>query len=136
MIRIYTDGASQGNPGKSASGWAIYNDGKLIKEGIAYNGIKTNNYAEYMAMILALEWCSKNISSSEKIEIYSDSRLATMQASGKFKVKSASLQELNSRLMGLAKKFREVKFINVPRENANIAKVDAALSIYLSKQRI
>jgi len=59
-LYIYTDGASRGNPGKSASGYLILDSSNkpLLKE-VFYNGRKTNNFAEYMAIIAALEKVAK-----------------------------------------------------------------------------
>ena len=63
---IYTDGAARGNPGESASGFSIFDaSGKEVASSSFYNGIKTNNFAEYTAIIRALEWCEANLKSPE-----------------------------------------------------------------------
>ena len=49
-IIIYTDGGSRNNPGDAALG-VVINDKKYSK----YIGIKTNNEAEYEAIIFALK---------------------------------------------------------------------------------
>ena len=55
-IEIYTDGAARGNPGASASGYVIYDpSGRQLAKNTIYNGIKTNNQAEYIAIIAALK---------------------------------------------------------------------------------
>ena len=52
QIIIYTDGGSRGNPGPSALGVAM---GAPINKGYSkYLGKKTNNEAEYEAVIFAL----------------------------------------------------------------------------------
>ena len=50
-IKIYTDGGSRGNPGPSATGYVISNNGNVLEEGGRYLGITTNNQAENQAMI-------------------------------------------------------------------------------------
>ena len=67
---IYTDGAARGNPGESASGFSIFDaSGKEVASSSFYNGIKTNNFAEYTAIIRALEWCEANLKSPERFEL-------------------------------------------------------------------
>ncbi len=72
-IKIYCDGACQGNPGRAGSGLAIYdekNKPTLLYGEFTANG--TNNSAElnalYKALLLALE------SNSSKVTIYCDSK--------------------------------------------------------------
>ncbi|MEM3841428.1 MAG: ribonuclease HI family protein [Candidatus Micrarchaeaceae archaeon] len=133
FIQIFTDGAARGNPGRSASGYMIYEDGKLIKEEFLYNGIKTNNFAEYTAIIKALEWVLGNIGSECSVTVNSDSELVVKQANGLYKVKSKSMAELNLRLRKLMGSFSSVKLVNRRREDPGIVKVDAALNMLLDK---
>ena len=53
VLNVFTDGASRGNPGKAGIGVAIYRDKELILELHEYVGIRTNNEAEYLALIKA-----------------------------------------------------------------------------------
>ncbi|MDE1823627.1 MAG: reverse transcriptase-like protein, partial [Candidatus Micrarchaeota archaeon] len=56
LLTIYTDGASRSNPGESASGFQILDENsRQLLEKAFYNGIRTNNEAEYIAIIAALE---------------------------------------------------------------------------------
>jgi ribonuclease HI len=129
-ISVYTDGASRKNPGPSASGFAVYVGGKLLREHAEYNGIATNNYAEYRAVILALEWCASNMQDRE-IELYADSQIVIRQVNGSYKTKSASLKPMNDRVRSLAKKFKSIKFSNLSREDKRISRVDKNLNILL-----
>ncbi len=54
---VYTDGASRSNPGHSASGYIVFEDGMEVARNAVYIGKRTNNYAEYIAVINALKWC-------------------------------------------------------------------------------
>lgn len=137
-ITIYTDGAARGNPGESASGYIIYGNGKeIFKKHEEYNGMKTNNYAEYNAIILALDWCLKNMGDPEELDItlYSDSQLVVKQLNGVYKVKSLDLLELNDRAKMMIRNFGAFKVINVPRENPGIVIVDAALNHFLDMRK-
>ncbi len=138
-LTIYTDGASRGNPGMSASGYQIYDEkGELIAKNEIYNGEKTNNYAEYNAIINALIWCKDNIKSLNQvdIELHSDSKLVVNQINGNYKIKSPNMYELNQKVQDLIKNFKSVKFINEPREVIGISKVDKAINIFLDKKTL
>lgn len=69
MIKIYTDGAAQGNPGRGGYGIILkYNDHyKELSEGFR---LTTNNRMELLAVIVALESIKKQ---GIPITIYSDS---------------------------------------------------------------
>jgi ribonuclease HI len=133
-IYIYTDGASRGNPGKSASGYLILDSSNkpLLKE-VFYNGRKTNNFAEYMAIIAALEKVAKLYGYENNITLTSDSEVAVKQINGLYKVKEKHLKELNKRVIGLAWKFKSCKFQNAKRENRYIAMVDRELNRFLDE---
>jgi len=129
-LTIYTDGASRGNPGKSASGFIAIENGKIIYKMAYYNGIATNNFAEYKAIIKALEWCIANINDHENasLKIVSDSQVVVRQINGLYKVKSKNLAKLHQKVMALAAKFREVRFENVGRENKFVSFVDRMIN--------
>ena len=133
-LYIYTDGASRGNPGKSASGYIILDSSNkpLLKE-VFYNGRKTNNFAEYMAIIAALEKVAKLYGYENNVTLTSDSEVAVKQINGLYKVKEKHLKELNKRVIELASKFKSCKFQNAKRENKFIAMVDRELNRFLDK---
>ena len=132
-IYIYTDGAARGNPGRSGSGFIIMDSGKIIKESVSYNGIKTNNYAEYKAIIDALAWCMKSIAnhSEAEVTVTSDSELVIKQLNGQYAVKSEDMRVLNAKVRDLALKFRSVAFRNVRRSNRYITRVDKNINVFL-----
>ena len=70
MIRIYTDGAAQGNPGPGGYG-TILKFGSHVKELSQGFRLTTNNRMELMAVIIGLEAIKKNDLS---IMIFSDSK--------------------------------------------------------------
>lgn len=72
-LRIYCDGACSGNPGKSGSGLAIYEDEK--KPVLLYGAADkrgTNNTAELKALLKALVLASE--ASHARVDILSDSK--------------------------------------------------------------
>ncbi|MCL4383209.1 MAG: ribonuclease HI family protein [Candidatus Marsarchaeota archaeon] len=132
-FEVYTDGAARGNPGQSASGFSIYKNDILIKKFLKFNNIKTNNYAEYNAIILALVWCSKNLRQEDTIKFYSDSELVVNQINQRFKIKAKHLIKLFNRVNELKKHFENISFIHVNRANQKISLVDKSLNQFLDR---
>lgn len=137
-VTIYTDGASRNNPGISASGYLIFDDkSNVIAKSSVYNGILTNNEAEYNAIFLALEWCAKNLDNLKEVDIklFSDSELVVSQLNGTYKIKSKNLKESNKKVKDVESKFKLVIYTNVSRENEFISKVDKALNQLLDSMQ-
>jgi ribonuclease HI len=126
---IYTDGASRGNPGNSASGYHIYDEHySLVKKYSFYNGKITNNAAEYIAIVTALREMLALFGSGVEIELYCDSRLVINQLAGNFKVKNEKLKELNFEAKDCLNKFKHFSLVNPRRENKYIQLVDKDLN--------
>jgi ribonuclease HI len=70
MIRIYTDGAAQGNPGPGGYG-VVMKYGSHVKELSQGYRLTTNNRMELMAVIVGLESIKKE---GFNVTIYSDSK--------------------------------------------------------------
>ncbi|MHB1866510.1 MAG: ribonuclease HI [Thermoplasmata archaeon] len=75
----------------------------------------TNNVAEYVGAIRALEFLARS-GYSGPVEIRGDSQLVIRQSTGEYAVRTAHLKPLHDRLMELTKSFEEVRFRWVPRE--------------------
>jgi ribonuclease HI len=91
---LFVDGASRNNPGPSGAGIYIQKNGTLIiKEGY-YLGIKTNNQAEYLALLLGLFILVEYVKAGENIRIVSDSQLLVRQITGIYKVREPHLKAL------------------------------------------
>lgn len=93
-ISIYTDGGARGNPGISGYGVVVLDEvGKVIYEESKFLGIKTNNEAEYMALVAALTWLNENWSDQKLtyVNFFSDSQLMVRQMQGIYKVKAPNL---------------------------------------------
>ena len=94
-IIIHTDGGSRGNPGKAAIGVHIASEEKLLFEVAEYIGIKTNNGAEYSAVVRGLEYLvqQKQTLTPSTIEWFSDSKLVVEQLSKRWKIKDARMRQ-------------------------------------------
>jgi len=122
-LRVYSDGASRGNPGVSAIAFMILaEDGKLLEKSSRYVGIRTNNQAEYEALLVAFEAASKL--SRQEVTCYMDSQLVVKQLKGEYQVKNPELKTLWLKVIGLTKNFQKVSFVNVPRTEPHIQVVD------------
>jgi ribonuclease HI len=64
-----------------------------------------------------------------------DSELVVKQLSGEYRVKNIELVTLWQKVQEIKKKFREVKFVNVPRTHVVIQKVDELVNLTLDKER-
>jgi ribonuclease HI len=92
--KLFVDGASRNNPGPSGAGMYIEKDDILeIKEGY-YLGIKTNNQAEYLALLFGLFMLEEHFHTGDTVKIISDSQLLVRQLNGVYKVKQPHLQPL------------------------------------------
>jgi ribonuclease HI len=116
MITIFTDGGSRSNPGEAGIGVYAHNDTGVVFELSEYLGVQTNNYAEYVAVIRALEECVVRGLTEDVIQFKLDSKLVVEQVQGNWKVKEATLKPLVAKVHELLLQFKEVTFTHIPRE--------------------
>jgi ribonuclease HI len=121
-IVMYTDGGSRGNPGPAAVGVYIETLEKKIGECI---GIKTNNDAEYEALILGLQklklFLGKDKAKKARVECFLDSELVVRQLNHEYKLKEPRIQQYFLEIWNLMLEFKEVSFAHIPREKNKIA---------------
>ena len=122
-IIIYTDGGARSNPGPAAIGIVIQETSdkrQATKEYSKFLGTKTNNEAEYEAVIFALkkvkQLIGKEKTAKSEIEIKSDSELLVNQLSGRFKIKEKNLIPYFIEIWNLKQDFGEVNFFLIRRE--------------------
>jgi ribonuclease HI len=129
MFKIFTDGGSRGNPGKSAAGGVIYSpDGTILAEVSQYLGDnKTNNNAEYQGLILTLEKFL-TLGLSGPCTVHLDSLLVVNQVLGLWKVNAPDLIPLHEKAQALVKKIG-ANIRHVPRNQNKIA--DALVNLAL-----
>lgn len=93
---LFVDGASRNNPGPSGAGIYIEKNGVLIIKQGYYLGLKTNNQAEYLALLLGLFILDEHVKKNEKVHIVSDSQLLVRQLTHIYKVKDQQLKKLHA----------------------------------------
>jgi|Deesub1362A_J573_1020465.scaffolds.fasta_scaffold00019_198 ribonuclease HI len=84
-------------------------------------GAVTNNQAEYMALLKAL-----NLALAEKVntvKVYSDSELLVRQLAGEYRVKDPQLRKLHKEVSRLVKRFEKFSVQWVPREKNEAGKL-------------
>ena len=115
-LRLRADGGARGNPGPAAVGVVIEDDqGLRLRTFHRYLGEKTNNQAEYQALIDGLraiaDW------KPDRLEVFLDSKLVVEQVNGAWKVKEPELKELHLQATELLKQFGDrVTVKHVKRE--------------------
>lgn len=113
-LTIYTDGASRGNPGPAAAAAIFYRGGKRINKKSALLGEKTNNQAEYEALIMALSEAKKI--KAKAVSCFLDSEFVVRQLNHKYKIKDEKIVPLFIKVWNLSLDFDVVKFSHIPRE--------------------
>ena len=123
VFRVFSDGASRGNPGRAAVAFIILSDHNTIAlKGSKVIGVKTNNQAEYEAVIFALE--SAQQLQTRILSCYLDSLLVVNQLNGVYKVSNPQLRQLWSQVLERARAYDQVTFNHVSRDNRHIKVVD------------
>ena len=112
---VHTDGAARGNPGPAAIGIVVEDaHGHIIYEASRSLGIKTNNEAEYLALIAALEYLRE--ARAREADFYLDSELVVRQLKGEYRVKEPRLKVLHGRALLLLNAVPRHAVHHVPRE--------------------
>jgi ribonuclease HI len=119
---VHTDGAARGNPGPAAIGIVVEDEsGHTVYESSRTLGVHTNNEAEYLAIIAALQYL-REIRAKEA-DFYLDSELVVRQLNGQYKVKEPRLQSLHGQATMLLNAVPTHTIRHVPR--AKNARADA-----------
>jgi ribonuclease HI len=114
LLTINIDGASRGNPGPAAYAYVITGDSHPLIEEAGTLETATNNFAEYTALVRALERAAEL--GGERLIIRSDSELLVKQMNGLYRVKNEQLRRLYERARELQGRFHSVSLVHVVRE--------------------
>ena len=121
-IKIFTDGGSRGNPGPAGIGVYVETLDKKYGE---YIGEKTNNEAEYEALIFGLKkiksLIGKEKAKKTEVECYLDSELVVKQLNHEYKLSEKHIQDLFIKVWNLMPDFQKVSFCHIMREENKIA---------------
>ena len=111
----HIDGGARGNPGPAGYGVHLtLPDGTVWDEVWGYLGERTNNVAEYAALLAALEYALR--SGAASLQVRSDSQLLVRQMLGRYRVKNLGLRPLFQRAREGAARLRTFKIEHVYRE--------------------
>jgi ribonuclease HI len=133
QLLIFSDGGSRGNPGPAASAFIVLSEKReMLMKNARYIGLRTNNQAEYEALILALEFAVEI--EAEEVICHLDSELVAKQLTGEYTIKNAELKKSWRRVQELTKKFKKISYVNVPRTHLKIQTVDALVNEVLDKE--
>lgn len=123
-IKVFTDGASRGNPGMAGAGILI--EIQSVNYSLSlYLGKKTNNEAEYLALFLAIQYLHRLIDQKLDNEQVAnshavfclDSKLVVEQMSDRWKIKDERMSHLAKKCKEQLKEMKiSAEFIHVKRE--------------------
>ncbi len=114
-IVAYCDGGSRGNPGPAGFGVYIQDSaGRVLAELSEYLGARTNNFAEYSALLAALEFAITN--GHRSLRVVSDSELMVKQMKGQYRVNSPELRPLYEEARRRASQVEHFQIQHVLRE--------------------
>lgn len=113
-MTVFIDGGAVGNPGPAGAGIYFEHQGEPWVGLFEYLGHRTNNYAEYSALLKALEYGIKH--GFRRLEVYSDSQLLVRQLSGEYRVKNQVLKTLHRKAQTLIGQFDYFNIHHIPRE--------------------
>jgi len=132
MIVTNSDGGARGNPGPGAIGVLIRNDDSIVEMYSEKVGKVTNNVAEYLGLIKALQLAATY--TKDEITCYLDSELIVKQLLGNYRVKNETLMKLFLEVQKLQENFKKIKYIHVRRNDAFQKMVDALLNMELDEE--
>ena len=115
---LFTDGACEFNdeykPVNAGIGGVLKLKDKALFSFSENIGVKTNNEAEYLALIKGLNLCLEN--KILNISIFADSELVVKQINGSYKVKNERMADLHKRTHELLSKFNSWNINHVFRD--------------------
>jgi len=118
-IRIEIDGSSRHNPGPSGIGVRVTDGGRTVREVSRRVGIRTNNQAEYLALLCGLEIARDY--PGRQVVVQTDSELLQRQLSGRYRVRNPGLKALHQKAQALLARLPGVRVVHVPREENRAA---------------
>jgi ribonuclease HI len=116
----YIDGASLGNPGPAGIGVVFFDgEAKPIRQFAKYVGETTNNVAEYLALVYALQEAHQI--GCLRVRVKTDSELLARQLNGQYKVRDAQLRLLYDLAHHLTQGFAAWHIEHIPRTQNRLA---------------
>lgn len=121
LIEVWYDGACEPvNPGgHGGGGYIIKRNGYEMHRGMIYLPAGpeiSNNVAEYSGIREALKWMIETKHTNHAVLVRGDNMMSVMQMAGKWKAKRGRYIPLYLECRELAKNFRNITFMWIPRE--------------------
>ncbi len=114
-LKIYIDGAARKNPGPAGSGVCLKKGEETVFEQGFFLGDRTNNQAEYFALLISVFFIEQYAKKTDLILIYSDSQLLVRQMLGMYVVRDPVLKKMKQIAQEMLLGYN-VKFCHVYRE--------------------
>lgn len=118
-VIAFTDGGARGNPGPAGVGIYITKDGQMVKEMKQAIGNATSNFAEYYAVMLALQTLKQiygKATMTTQFEIRLDSELVKKQLSGEYQINEPGLVPMFIEIHNMrVSTFPNIFFTHLPR---------------------
>ena len=115
---VYIDGASRGNPGPAGVG-VVFMDPAGVRQFSKYLGETTNNVAEYLALVYALQEALQ--AGYAALTVKTDSELLARQVNGQYRVRDGQLRLFHDLALHLAQGFRQCRVEHIPRTENRLA---------------
>jgi len=127
---INTDGAAMPNPGPAGIGAILHDEkGNTVAEISQYIGNSTNNKAEFLALIAALEKALEL--RADHVDLRIDSELLVRQIEGKYR--SKLMKKLYEQTLSLLDEFQSFTIQHIPREQNKEADALSRRALRLSR---
>lgn len=120
-LRVYCDGGI-GDRQKATGLGVVIRDERNEILGLVKQTLPpmTNNEAEYAALVLALKTVGSRYR-SQRLIVFMDSETVVGQMRGQFLVRSPTLKQWHSQACRLARRFPEIVYTHIPREQNRLA---------------
>lgn len=133
-IVIFADGGSRGNPGPAAYGYVVFEEGETrlahdlnnlemwkatltrVIDGAEFIGVNTNNQAEWLGVVKAIQKVCDVYGNSISLTICLDSQLVIRQLEGVYKVKKLELKPYHTNAMSNLDKLSHYRLCHVYRQ--------------------
>lgn len=113
-VELFVDGAADLHSGTAGIGGVFFRNGEELYSFSEFIGSRTNNEAEYEALIKGIKLaCELNLL---KLNIYADSQLIVRQVMGQYKVKNERMKPLHSQAVTLLDELDDWSIEHILRE--------------------
>jgi len=117
-LKIYIDGSCRANKLSGIGVYAVLQDSVMFTLSRTVP-VKTNNQAEYMALLIALDEADRL--NFDYVEVYCDSKLVVEQVKGNWRINDEVLKDLHYQAIDSSKDFVSFNIKWIPRHKNNEA---------------